>query len=77
MLAQATSCIAWGRNFDHAPITIAAVPDLPATLRAGLDMLRRAIGHFLIVAHRYEMYQALARDLDLSLASIGPWQPRN
>lgn len=56
---------------------IGAVPDMPDALRAGLEVLRRATGHFLIVVHRYEMYQALARDgefvarINLSTAAAG------
>ena len=43
---------------------IAAAPDMPTDLRAGIEALRIATGHFLVVAHRYEMYRALARDKD-------------
>ena len=41
---------------------ILAIPDMPPSLRAGVEVLGRATGHFLIVAHRYEMFRALARD---------------
>jgi hypothetical protein len=44
----------------HPLVTM--LPDMPAELRNALEGLRRATGHFLVVAHRYEMYRAIARD---------------
>jgi AbiU2 len=41
---------------------IKTIPDMPANLRAGIEELSRATQHFLLVEHRYEMFQALARD---------------
>jgi len=41
---------------------VLAMPNMPPALRAGLEVLGRATGHFLIVTHRYEMFRALARD---------------
>ena len=37
---------------------------LPKQLATGLDTFHRAANHLLVVAHRYEMYQALGRSAD-------------
>jgi hypothetical protein len=55
------------------PAAHTAFPDLVMSddLRTGLAMLHRATNHFIVLAHRYEMYRAIARNRDFVMRING------